>query len=92
MKARRDPCRVAIVASLDIGSDHLLDTLSRKGFLSAPAGLFIERLISNATGVPARAMPAAQSPHRFKKRRDEWETISEWRRRTASLPLLPVDD
>ena len=60
--------------------------------LSAPAGLFIERLISNATGVPARAMPAAQSPHRFKKRRDEWETISEWRRRTASLPLLPVDD
>ena len=27
MKARGDPRRVAIVASLNIGSDHLLDTL-----------------------------------------------------------------
>jgi hypothetical protein len=32
MKARSDPCRVGIVASLDIGSDHSLDALSRKGF------------------------------------------------------------
>jgi hypothetical protein len=32
MKARGDPCRVGIIASLDIGSDHLLDMLSTKGF------------------------------------------------------------
>ena len=55
--------------------------------LTGCAGLFIERLISNATGVPARATPAAQSPHRFKKRRDE--TIGEQRRGTASLRAPP---
>ena len=32
MKARGDLCRVGIIASLDIGSDHLLDTLATKGF------------------------------------------------------------